>query len=131
MGTASYWLAEPHDQLPLTRLNGRPDVAVVGAGITGCSCALALAEAGRRVRLYDAREVAGGASGRNGGFALRGGAAPYPVLVDSLGRERAAALWRWTEQAVADLATVAHDAFRPTGSLRLAADEEEIGRAHV
>ena len=28
------------------------------------------------MRLHDAREIAGGASGRNGGFALRGGAAP-------------------------------------------------------
>ena len=75
----SYWLAEPHDPLPRARLGGAPDVAVVGGGITGCSCALALAEAGLRVRVYEAREIAGGASGRNGGFALRGGAAPYPV----------------------------------------------------
>jgi len=125
MATTSYWLAEPHEPLPVVALNGRPDVAVVGGGITGCSCALALAEAGLRVRLYEAREIAGGASGRNGGFALRGGAAPYPVMVESIGRERAAELWRWTEQAVVDLATLAGDAFRPTGSLRLAADEEE------
>lgn len=126
MSTMSYWLAEPHEPLPTApRLSGAPDVAVVGAGITGCSCALTLAEAGLRVRLYDAREIAGGASGRNGGFALRGGAAPYPVIVDSIGRERAAALWRWTEEAVADLAETGGDAFRPSGSLRLAADEEE------
>lgn len=126
MSTMSYWLAERHEPLPTApRLSGAPDVAVVGAGITGCSCALALAEAGLRVRLYDAREIAGGASGRNGGFALRGGAAPYPVIVDSVGRERAAALWRWTEEAVADLAEAGGDAFRPSGSLRLAADEEE------
>jgi glycine/D-amino acid oxidase-like deaminating enzyme len=100
-------------------------VAVVGGGITGCSCALTLAGAGRRVRLYEAREIAGGASGRNGGFALRGGAAPYPVLAEAIGRERTAALWRWTEQALDDLAELAGDAFRCTGSLRLAADEEE------
>jgi glycine/D-amino acid oxidase-like deaminating enzyme len=122
---SSYWLSEPHEPLPPVELDGRPDVAVVGGGITGCSCALALAEAGLRVRLYEAREIAGGASGRNGGFALRGGAAPYPVMVDSIGRERAAALWRWTEAAVADLAELAGDAFRPTGSLRLAVDDEE------
>jgi glycine/D-amino acid oxidase-like deaminating enzyme len=122
---SSYWLSEPHEPLPRVELDGRPDVAVVGGGITGCSCALALAEAGLRVRLYEAREIAGGASGRNGGFALRGGAAPYPVMVDSIGRERAAALWRWTEAAVADLAELAGDAFRPTGSLRLAVDDEE------
>jgi glycine/D-amino acid oxidase-like deaminating enzyme len=101
-------------------------VAVVGGGVTGCSCALALAEAGLRVRLFEEREIAGGASGRNGGFALRGGAAPYPVMIEAVGRERAAALWRWTEAAVAELAEVAGDAFRPVGSLRLAADGEEL-----
>ncbi len=121
----SYWLVEPHEPLPRAELDGPPDVAVVGGGITGCSCALALAEAGLRVRLYDEREIAGGASGRNGGFALRGGAAPYPVIIDAIGRERARELWRWTEAAVADLAEIAGDAFRLTGSLRLAADDEE------
>jgi len=125
MSTTSYWLAEAHDPLPSVPLDGPPDVAVVGGGITGCSCALALAEAGLRVRLFDAREIAGGASGRNGGFALRGGAAPYPVMVESIGREHAATLWRWTEAELAVLAEAAGDAFRPTGSLRLAADGEE------
>jgi len=125
MGTTSYWLAEPHDSFRRVRLDGSPHVAIVGGGVTGCSCALALAEGGLRVRLYDAREIAGGASGRNGGFALRGGAAPYPVLVDSIGAGHAAELWRWTEDELAKLEGVAGDAFRPTGSLRLAADKEE------
>jgi glycine/D-amino acid oxidase-like deaminating enzyme len=125
MAVDSYWLAEPHDPLPRVRLDVAPDVAVVGGGITGCSCALALAEAGLRVRLYEAREIAGGASGRNGGFALRGGAAPYPVTAASIGRARAADLWRWTERELDALAEAAGDAFRPTGSLRLAADDDE------
>ena len=125
MPALSYWLAEPHDPLPEVRLDGRADVAIVGGGITGCSCALALAEAGLRVRLFEAREIAGGASGRNGGFALRGGSAPYPVLRAEIGEERTAAIWRWTESEMAALASLAGDAFRPTGSLRLAADEEE------
>jgi gamma-glutamylputrescine oxidase len=125
MSTVSYWLDEPRDPLPTVRLDGRADVAIVGGGITGCSCALALAEAGLRVRLFEAREIAGGASGRNGGFALRGGAAPYPVLAESIGEERTAALWRWTEAELEELAALAGEAFRPTGSLRLAADEEE------
>jgi glycine/D-amino acid oxidase-like deaminating enzyme len=123
--TTSYWLDEPHPPLRADRPEGDIDVAVVGGGITGCSCALALAEAGARVRLYEAREIAGGASGRNGGFALRGAAAPYPVVVDSIGRERASELCRWTEDELAVLASGAGDAFRPTGSLRVAADEEE------
>lgn len=125
MPALSYWLAEPHDPLPVVELDAPCDVAVVGGGVTGCACALALAEAGLHVRLFEAREIAGGASGRNGGFALRGGSAPYPVLADSIGAERTAELWRWSEQELRALALLAGDAFRPTGSLRLAADVEE------
>jgi gamma-glutamylputrescine oxidase len=62
-------------------------VAIVGGGVTGCACALALAQAGNRVRVYEAREIAGGASGRNGGFALRGGALAYDVARRELGAE--------------------------------------------
>jgi gamma-glutamylputrescine oxidase len=125
MATTSYWLAEPHAPLPSVRIQGQSDVAIVGGGVTGCSCALALAEAGRSVRLFDAREIAGGASGRNGGFALRGGAAAYPVMVEAIGEERAARLWRWTEDELETLASFAGDAFRQTGSLRIAADNGE------
>jgi glycine/D-amino acid oxidase-like deaminating enzyme len=103
----------------------RPDALVIGGGVTGCACALALAEGGLRVRLHEAREIAGGASGRNGGFALRGGAMPYDVARSELGQEAAARLWRMTERYVDRLATLAGDAFRPVGSLRLAADDEE------
>jgi gamma-glutamylputrescine oxidase len=100
-------------------------VVVVGGGITGCAAALALAGAGVRVRLHEAREVAGGASGRNGGFALRGGAAPYDVTIETIGREQAKRLWQLTEDALDRLESRAGDAFRRTGSLRLAADDEE------
>ena len=46
MSTTSYWLDEPTDPHASTRLCGKADVAVIGGGFTGCSCALALAEAG-------------------------------------------------------------------------------------
>jgi glycine/D-amino acid oxidase-like deaminating enzyme len=111
--------------LPVHALDDPPDVVVVGGGVTGCSAALELAQRGLRVRLHEARGIASGASGRNGGFALRGGAAPYDVIADSVGRERALGLWRWTEDALAELAGLAGDAFRPVGSLRLAVDDEE------
>ena len=123
--TTPYWLDEPAPPLPRSDGNGHVDVGIVGAGVTGCACALALAEAGVRVRVVDARRVAEGASGRNGGFALRGTAAPYDEVVASFGRERALELWRWTEDEIDAIERLAGDAFRRVGSLRLAADGEE------
>lgn len=120
-----YWLDEAAPELAEHERGGPVDVAIVGAGITGCACALALAEAGLRVRVVDARRVAEGASGRNGGFALRGTAAPYDQVVAAVGRERALALWQWTEQELRAMAEVGGDAFRRLGSLRLAVDGEE------
>jgi gamma-glutamylputrescine oxidase len=123
--STSYWLDEPAPPIARRTIDGTPDVAVVGGGVTGCAAALALAEAGLKVGLHEAREIAGGASGRNGGFALRGGAAPYDVTIETIGREQAARYWRMTEEALERLASLAGDACRRTGSLRLADDEEE------
>jgi len=120
-----YWLDEPAPPRRSRRHDGPVDAVVVGAGITGCSCALTLARAGRRVRLVDAREVAGGASGRNGGFALRGGAAPYDVLREAIGAPDAAQYWRLTEDAIDRMERLAGDTFTRLGSLRIASDAEE------
>ena len=122
---ASYWLEEPAEPLPRRPLSGEPDVEVVGGGVTGCACALALADAGLAVRLHEAREVAGGASGRNGGFALRGGAMAYDRARTTFGPAWARSYWELTERALDRLERLAGDAFRRVGSLRLAADEAE------
>ena len=122
--SGSYWLAEPFEPLPAPRGGGRVDVAVVGAGVTGCACALALAEGGLRVRVHEARRVASGASGRNGGFALRGGAMPYHWARRELGPETAARLWRMTERYLDRMEELAGDALRRVGSLRLADTDE-------
>jgi glycine/D-amino acid oxidase-like deaminating enzyme len=121
---SSWWLAEEAPPLARVQIDS-PEVEIVGAGITGISAALTFAEAGRRVRLHDARGVAGGASGRNGGFALRGGAMPYDRARERLGAARGAEYWRLTEQSLDRLAGLAGDALRRVGSLRLATDNEE------
>ena len=64
----TYWLEDEAEERPPAATSRSVDVAVVGAGITGCSCALTLARAGLSVRLHDERGVAEGASGSNGGF---------------------------------------------------------------
>lgn len=122
----SLWLAEPTEELPARRIEGRPDVVVVGAGVTGCACALVLAEGGLDVRVHEARRVASGASGRNGGFALRGAAMPYREARERFGPATAIGLWRFTERYLDRMEELAGDAFRRAGSLRLA-DDEELG----
>jgi glycine/D-amino acid oxidase-like deaminating enzyme len=122
--TDSYWLSEPAPTLFSRPLSRAPDVEIVGGGITGCSCALTLAQAGRRVRLHEAREIASGASGRNGGFALRGGAMAYNSAREWLGPEPAAEYWRLTETYVDRLGELGGDAVRRTGSLRLSGEDE-------
>lgn len=126
-----YWLDEPAPPLPGVSLPGPADVAVIGGGVTGCACALALAEGGLRVVLHEALEIAAGASGRNGGFALRGGAMPYDRAREWLGGERARAYWHWTERYLDRMEELAGAAFQRTGSLRLAADDEERAELRV
>jgi glycine/D-amino acid oxidase-like deaminating enzyme len=123
---SSWWLLDdPAPPFSAVALD-HADVEIVGAGITGISASLTLAAAGLRVRVRDARRVGEGASGRNGGFALRGGAMPYDQAREWLGAERAAEYWRLTEEYLDGLADLAGDALRRTGSLRLAADAEEV-----
>jgi glycine/D-amino acid oxidase-like deaminating enzyme len=121
---SSYWLNEPYSPLSTTRIDD-PDVVVVGAGVTGCAAALRLAQAGKSVRLYDGRGVAEGASGRNGGFALRGMPAAFDVTAESVGEARASKLMTWTERAIDTIESLAGDSFRRVGSLRIAVDDEE------
>ena len=125
MEAQPYWLDGALPKIRKRVLAGPPEVEVVGGGVTGCACALALARAGVRVRLHEARTVASGASGRNGGFALRGGAMPFDAAERQLGEDAALRLWALTAGALDRLEQLAGDAFRRTGSLRLAADPGE------
>jgi gamma-glutamylputrescine oxidase len=121
---SSYWLNEAPPERAQATVED-PEVVIVGAGVTGCAAALRLAQAGKRVRLHDARAVAEGASGRNGGFALRGMPAAFDVTAASVGEGEAVALTAWTERAIDSIESLAGDAFRRVGSLRVAVDEEE------
>src|SRR5579872_1481667 len=53
-------------------ISASPDVAIIGAGLTGSSTALHLARRGIRSVVYEAGLVADGASGRTGGLVLEG-----------------------------------------------------------
>lgn len=76
------------------------DVAIVGAGLTGISAALELAERGYRVVLLEAERIGFGASGRNGGQALTGFAADQVKVRRLMGAETAKRLWEMSVEAV-------------------------------
>ncbi|MDK3016079.1 NAD(P)/FAD-dependent oxidoreductase [Pseudodonghicola flavimaris] len=79
----------------------RADVCIVGAGFTGLSAALHLAEAGLDVVLLEANRVGFGASGRNGGQLGSGQRLPQDALEKLTGRTEADKLWQLAEEAKA------------------------------
>jgi glycine/D-amino acid oxidase-like deaminating enzyme len=68
------------------------DVAIVGGGFLGLSCALHLAERGVRAVVLEAHEPGWGASGRNGGQVIPGLKHDPDELEAMFGREAGAAL---------------------------------------
>jgi glycine/D-amino acid oxidase-like deaminating enzyme len=71
---ASLWeqTAPPAPDYPASAAGVQTQVAVVGAGYTGLSAALHLAQAGQDVVVIDAHAPGWGASGRNGGQVIAG-----------------------------------------------------------
>ncbi len=75
------------------------DVAVVGAGYTGLSAALTLAEAGRDVVVLESGEPGVGASTRSAGLVGRGLLAGFSDLAGRIGTEAATGMYRHAEDA--------------------------------
>ncbi len=75
------------------------DVCVIGAGYTGLSSAIHLAEFGYDVVVLDAHRVGWGASGRNGGQVGSGQRLGQDVLERNLGHDHARVLWLIAEEA--------------------------------
>jgi glycine/D-amino acid oxidase-like deaminating enzyme len=76
------------------------DVCVVGGGFAGLWAARALALRGKDVVLLEAGEVAGGASGQNGGFVSAGFAAPLEKIVARVGLDHARELYGLSREGV-------------------------------
>ena len=103
--TGSYYAATINHATNFAPLRGeqRADVCVIGAGFTGISTALHLAERGYNVHVVEANKVGWGASGRNGG-----------QLIGGIPGERAVAknLGKGVEEVFAKLRWAGHDIIR-------------------
>ncbi len=97
----SYYAATQNPAPELSSLDGscRADVAIVGGGYTGLSCALHLAKRGYKVVLLEARKVGWGASGRNGGHLGSGQRKDQITLEKMLGSPSAHRLWELAQDA--------------------------------
>ncbi|MEM8788349.1 MAG: FAD-binding oxidoreductase [Pseudomonadota bacterium] len=86
---ASYYAAtaNPAPERPPLQGGHDTEIAVLGAGYTGLSCALALAERGHKVTVLEAHKVGWGASGRNGGQIVNGLNAGLAKIGDLHGRD--------------------------------------------
>ncbi|HEX3277540.1 MAG TPA: FAD-dependent oxidoreductase [Thermoleophilaceae bacterium] len=121
--TTPFWLDEPYDPRPPLGADVEVDACVIGAGVAGLSCARALAQRGVETIVLERDTVAGGASGRNGGFLLAGLAAFYVDAREPELYARTLAAQEEIYELAASLGAV--DAVRRTGLLRVSASEEE------
>jgi glycine/D-amino acid oxidase-like deaminating enzyme len=84
----NYWLNTV--EMPVSAAEPLPDkvdVAIIGAGFTGLSAALALAKRGAKVAVLESETIGWGASSRNGGMVLSGLKLGVNQLISKYGRE--------------------------------------------
>ncbi|MGH6931280.1 MAG: NAD(P)/FAD-dependent oxidoreductase [Dongiaceae bacterium] len=121
------------------------DIAIIGGGYTGLSCAYHLAKNfGVGAHVLEAHRVAWGCSGRNGGFASLGiGKGDFGGWVDRVGFDRAKATFEVGREAVRSVAGILKDenidadksldggfalAHKPDRLAAMAADAEKMNR---
>ncbi len=91
---SSYYAASANasPQRPALKGDRIFDVCVVGAGFSGLSAALHLAEKGRKVAVIEGAKVGWGASGRNGGQIVNGYSRDYDSIKFHYGEDTANAV---------------------------------------
>ena len=110
------------------------DVCVIGAGYTGLSAALHLAEMGHKVAIVEAQRVGFGASGRNGGQLGSGQRNDQHQLEKSFGFEKAKLLWDLAEDSKALVKNLIEkhniDCYLKPGIAHLGLNKREMNELH-
>jgi glycine/D-amino acid oxidase-like deaminating enzyme len=128
----------------LPRLHGDHDVdvAIVGGGVTGCSCAYLFAKSGLRVALVDAGEIARGSTIASTALVMQEPDVDFTVLAERYGKSVAERIWKQTRRATRALLRTldrldAEIGMEPVPSIYLSRDagsvrnlERELARRH-
>lgn len=110
------------------------DIAIIGGGITGLSCAywLQKEEPHLRIAILEKHEIGSGATGRNAGFVTCGSVEHFNRLVGKHGSTEALDIWRFSEKNLELLKQeIIQDKdddylFEQKGSFSLASTETEL-----
>ena len=95
MKTTPFWHeAAPPEAPSGVKAPAQSDIVVVGAGFTGLSCAMTLADAGHTVTVIEKGPPGAGASSRNGGMIGWGHKASVATMAKRYGEEIALAMLR-------------------------------------
>ena len=131
--SVSPWVTTPSDLRPALASDLVADVAIIGAGLTGLSAALALKRAGVDVVVLE-RDFGGfGASGRNAGHLTPTIGKDLPTLLMLFGKRRAAQLVRFADDAVRLVETLIRDLgidcnYVPSGNIMAAVHPKQEAR---
>lgn len=117
--TQPLWSRSSLRRFPKLEADETTEVAVVGGGITGLTSALLLAQAGKRVVLLEARQLAAGVSGRTTAHLTEALDTRYHRLESKFGRDGAALARASSREAIEKIALLAGSSGNDCGFERL------------
>ena len=117
-------------RFPALDRDAKVDVAIVGAGIAGISCAFHLQTAGYKVAVLEREEVGSSATGASSGILYYGSGGNFVEAKERYGNDNATTLWKETARTIKDIVALVEKhrincGLRHTGAVMVANNEQE------